>query len=110
MPTLCVFVIAAIADHTFVTLVVIAGRAERFWSVLAAHSTRTLVSHVPLILVLVLALSVNNERVVVWVQSLFARISPRMVRLITGVVLLVGFLFLIDALQYYATGELFIPA
>ena len=104
------FALAAIADPTFVSLVVIAGRAERFWSVLAAHSTWTLVSHVPLILVLVLALSVNHERVVVWVQSLFARISPWMVRLITGVVLLVGFLFLLDALWYYATGELFIPA
>jgi hypothetical protein len=93
------FALAAIADPTFVSLVV-----------LAAHSTWTLVSHVPLILVLVLALSVNHERVVVWVQSLFARISPWMVRLITGVVLLVGFLFLLDALWYYATGELFIPA
>jgi hypothetical protein len=104
------FALAAIADPTVVSLVVIARRAERFWSVLAAHSTWTLVSHVPLILVLALALSVNHERVVVWVQSLFASISPWMVRLITGVVLLVGFLFLLDALWYYATGELFIPA
>ena len=88
----------------------IAGRAERFWSVLAAHSTWTLVSHVPLILVLAFTLSVDHERVVVRVQTLSARISPWMVRLITGVVLLVGFLFLLDALWFYATGELFIPA
>jgi len=33
-----------------------------------------------------------------------------MVRLITGLVLLVGILFVLDALWYYATGELFIPA
>ena len=104
------FALAAIADPTFVSLVVIAGRAEIFWLVLAAHSTWTLVSHVPLILVLAFVLSVDHERVVVRVQTLFARISPWMVRLITGVVLLVGFLFLLDALWYYATGELFIPA
>jgi hypothetical protein len=50
------------------------------------------------------------ERVVIWVQILWARISPWMVRLITGLVLLVASLFLLDALWYYATGELFIPA
>jgi hypothetical protein len=55
-------------------------------------------------------MSVLTRRVVVRVQTLFARISPWMVRLITGAVLLVGFLFLLDALWYYATGELFIPA
>ena len=104
------FALAAIADPTFVSLVVIAGRAERFWSVVAAHSTWTLVSHVPLILVLALALSVNHERIVVWVQTLFARLSLWMVRLITGLVLLAGFLFVLDALWYHATGELFIPA
>ena len=50
------------------------------------------------------------ERVVIWVQTLWARISPWMVRLITGLVLLVASLFQLDALWYYATGELFIPA
>jgi hypothetical protein len=104
------FALAAIADPTFVSLVVIAGRAEIFWLVLAAHSTWTLVSHVPLILVLAFALSVDHERVVVRVQTLFARISPWMVRLITGVVLLVGFLLLLDAFWFYVTGDLFIPA
>jgi hypothetical protein len=104
------FALAAIADPTFVSLVVIAGRAELFWSVLAAHSTWTFVSHVPLILVLAFALSGESERLVGRVQTLFARISPWMVRLITGAVLLVGFLFLLDALWYYPTGELFIPA
>jgi hypothetical protein len=55
-------------------------------------------------------MSVLTRRVVIWVQTLFARISPWMDRLITGVVLLVGVLFLLDALWFYATGELFIPA
>jgi hypothetical protein len=38
------------------------------------------------------------ERVVFWVQTLWARISPWMVRLITGLVLLVASLCLLDAL------------
>jgi hypothetical protein len=104
------FALAAIADPAFVSLVVIAGRADLFWLVLAAHLTWTLVSHIPLILVLAMALSVNHERVVVRVQALFARISPWMVRLITGAVFLVGSLLLLDAFWFYVTGDLFIPA
>jgi hypothetical protein len=104
------FALAAIADPAFVSLVVIAGRAEIFWPVLAAHSTWTLVSHIPLILVLVLALSVDHERVVVRVQTLWAKVSPWMVRLITGLVVLVGFLLLLDAFLFYVAGDLFIPA
>jgi hypothetical protein len=104
------FALAAIADPAFVSLVVIAGRAEIFWLVLAAHLTWTLVSHIPLILVLVLALSVDHERVVARVQTLFARVSPWMVRLITTLLLLVGVLLLLDAFWFYVTGELFVPA
>jgi hypothetical protein len=104
------FALAAIIDPTFVSLVVIAGRAEHYWSVVAAHSTWTLVSHTPLILVLAFALGGENERVVTWVRTLFARISPLIVRLVTMVVLLVGTLLLLDALWWYITGEFFIPA
>jgi hypothetical protein len=104
------FALAAIADPAFVSLVLIAGRAEIFWLVLAAHLTWTLVSHIPLILVLAMALSVGHQRVVVRIQALFARISPWMVRLITGAVLLVGSLLLLDAFWFYVTGDLFIPA
>ena len=103
------FALAAIADPTFVSLVVIAGQAEHYWPVVAAHSTWTLVSHTPLVLVLALALGGENERVVTWVRNLWERISPLMVRLVTIAVLLMGALFLLDALWYYSTGELFIP-
>ncbi|CAN5290238.1 hypothetical protein BH24ACT17_BH24ACT17_02380 [soil metagenome] len=102
------FALAAIADPAFVSLVVIAGRADLFWTVVA-HSTWTLVSHIPLVLVLAFALSGQNERVVIWVRTLWARISPWIVRLVTGVVLLVGTFFVLDALWWYATGEFFVP-
>jgi len=103
------FALAAIVDPTFVSLVVIAGRADLFWSVVAAHSTWTFVSHVPLVLVLAFALSGESERVAVLVRTWWARISPWMVRLVTIVVLLVGTLFVLDALWWYVTGEFFIP-
>lgn len=103
------FALAAILDPTFVSLVVIAGRTELFWSVLAAHATWTLVSHMPLVLVLAFAVGVGHERVVTWFQTRWARISPRIVRLITVLVLLVGTLFLLDAAWWFLTGWFFIP-
>jgi hypothetical protein len=103
------FALAAIVDPTFVSLVVIAGRADLFWSVVAAHSTWTFVSHVPLVLVLAFALSGESERVVILARTWWARISPWMVRLVTIVVLLVGTMFVLDAIWWYVTGEFFIP-
>jgi hypothetical protein len=105
-----VFALAAIVDPTFVSLVVIAGRADLFWSILAAHSTWTLVSHTPLLLVLAFALSGASERVATWVRTRWERASPWIARLVTAVVLLVGMLFLLDASWYYLTGDLFLPS
>jgi len=38
-----------------------------------------------------------------------AKVNPWIVRLVTVVVLLVGMLFLLDALWWYATGDFFVP-
>lgn len=103
------FALAAIFDPTFVSLVVIAGRAELFWPVVAAHSTWTLVSHTPLVFVLAFAVSGDHERVVSWFRTWWERISPFIVRLVTSVVLLVGAFFLLDAAWWYVTGEFLIP-
>jgi hypothetical protein len=104
-----VFAFAAIADPTFVSLVVIAGRAEHYWSILAAHATWALVSHTPLVLVLTFTLLGQNERVVTWVRTLWGRISPLMGRLITVAVFLAGMFLLVDALWWFVTGKFFIP-
>lgn len=104
------FALAAIADPTFVSLVVIAGRADHFWPVAAAHSTWAFVSHVPLVLVLAFALSGQNDRVVSWVRTWWTRIGPWMARLVTIFVFLVGTLLLLDAFWYFLTGNLFLPS
>ena len=103
------FALSGILSPPFVSLVLIAGRAEHFWSVVAAHWTYALVSHTPLILLLVFALTIDHGRVVRWFQSSWARIRPLAFRLVTGVVLLVGALFLLDAAWWHFTGAFFVP-
>ncbi len=103
------FALAAIFDPAFVSLVVIAGRAEHLLPVTAAHSTWTLVSHTPLILVLAFSVIGSHERVVTWFRTWWTRANPLIVRLVTGVVLLVGMLFLLDAAWWYLTGGFLIP-
>ena len=103
------FALAAIFDPPFLSLVVIAGRTEHFWPVVAAHSTWVCVSHAPLILLLALALVSDHELVVNRFQSSWMRIRPIMVRLVTIAVLLVGALLLLDAAWFFLTGDLFLP-
>jgi hypothetical protein len=103
------FALAAILDPPFLSLVVIAGRSEHFWPVVAAHSTWVFVSHAPLILLLVLAISTDRELVVDRFQSWWTRLRPITIRLVTGVVLLAGALLLLDAAWFFITGELFLP-
>lgn len=103
------FALAAILDPTFVSLVVIAGRADHFSSVVAAHWMWAFVSHIPLILLLILALTSDHERVVRWFQSSWARIRPLAFRLVTGVVLLVGTFLLLDAAWWQFTGDFLVP-
>ena len=104
-----VFALAAIFDPPFLSLVVIAGRYEHFWSVVAAHSTWVVVSHAPLILLLVLTVSIDRALVVDRFQTWWTRISPIMVRLVTGTVLVAGALLLLDAAWFFVTGDLFLP-
>jgi hypothetical protein len=103
------FALAAIFDPPFLSLVVIAGRSEHFWSVAAAHSTWVFVSHAPLILLLVLALVIDHETVVARFQNVWSRIRPLVVRLVTVAVLLAGTLILLDAAWFFVTGDLFLP-
>lgn len=103
------FALAAIFDPTFVSLVVIAGRYEAFWSVVAAHSTWVFVSHAPLILLLAFALVSDHERVVTRFRGWWTKIRPYTVRLVTLAACFVGVAFLLDAAWYFATGDLLLP-
>jgi hypothetical protein len=51
----------------------------------------------------------KHKGVVVWFRSLWSRLRPVIGRLVTGAVLLVGALFLLDAGWWFVTGDLLIP-
>jgi hypothetical protein len=103
------FALAAIFDPPFLSLVVIAGRYELFWSVVAAHATWVFVSHAPLIVLLVLAVSADHDWVANRFQTLWARIRPIIFRVATGAIFLAGALLMLDAAWFFITGDLFLP-
>jgi hypothetical protein len=103
------FALSAVFDPTFVALTVIAGRDGAFWSAVVAHSAWVLVSQAPLVLVLGAMAGSKHKGVVVWFRSLWTRLRPVIGRLVTGAVLLVGALFLLDAGWWFVTGDLLIP-
>lgn len=103
------FALAAIFDPPFLSLVVIAGRYEHFWSVVAAHSTWVTVSHAPLILLLILAVSLDRALVVERFQKWWTWLRPITMRVVTVTVLLAGTLLLLDAAWFFITGDLFLP-
>src|SRR5215212_6143782 len=98
------FALAAIFDPPFLSLVVIAGRYELFWSVVAAHATWVFVSHAPLIVLLVLAVSADHDWVANRFQTLWARIRPIIFRVATGAIFLAGALLLLDGAWFFITG------
>lgn len=104
------FALSAILDPTFVSLAVIAGQGESFWSVVVAHSVWVLVSQAPLVLLLVAMAGGRHERFVIRFRSWWAKIRPAVGHLVTGAVLLVGAFFLLDAGWWFATGEFLVPS
>jgi hypothetical protein len=104
----CLCILGTIVFGTALSLIVGPRIAGIDWGMMLPHSPTE--DRVAAFVDIVLALSLDHERVVLWVQTLFARVSPWMVRLITSAVLLVGSLLLLDAFWFYVTGELFVPA
>src|SRR3712207_3460668 len=99
------FALSAILDPTFVSLVVLAGRGEAFWSVVAAHSVWVAVSQAPLILLLAAVAGGKHGRFVARFGFLWERVRPAVGRLVTAAALLVGAFFVLDAGWWFATGE-----
>ena len=104
-----VFALAAVLDPTFVSLVVIAGRGEPFWSVAVAHSIWIVVSQAPLVLLLAAMAGGKHERFVARFGSWWERVRPAVGRLVTAAALLVGAFFVLDAGWWFATGEFLVP-
>lgn len=103
------FALGAILDPTFVSLVVIAGRNGTFLSVVFAHSVWVLVSQSPLVLIVLAIAAGKHDRAVAWFQSRWEEIRPSIGRLITGALLSIGALLLLDAGWWFATGKFLLP-
>jgi hypothetical protein len=103
------FVLSAILDPTFVSLAVLAGRGEPFWSVLAAQAIWVAVSQAPLVLLLSAMAGGKHERFVARFRSFWERVRPAVGRLVTTAALLVGAFFVLDAVWWFATGDFLVP-
>lgn len=97
-------------DPTFVALTVLAGRGQEPVGVLLAHLLWILISQAPLVLLLVAVARGGHQRVVDRFQTWWARVQPALRRLVTGAVLLVGMICVIDAVWWFATEDFLLPS
>ena len=103
------FALSAVLDPTFVSLAVLAGRGEPFWTVVAAHSVWVIVSQAPLVLLLAAMAGGKHERFVAGFRSFWERVRPAVGRMVTAAALLVGAFFVVDGGWWLATGEFLLP-
>lgn len=103
------FLGSAVLDPTFLGLVVVAGRGESLPAVVVAHVAWSLLSQVPLVLLLVAMARGGHERAVTWFQRGWARVTPALGRVVTAALLVAGLFLVLDAGWLFATGEFLVP-
>ncbi|GAA2021227.1 hypothetical protein WDZ16_05480 [Pseudokineococcus marinus] len=102
---LAVRALSALLDPTFLPVVVLAARTDRWTDVVAAHALCSVVSQLPLH---VLALTVRHgghEPVVRWLTRTWERVRPAARHVLTAALLLVAVLLLADGGAYLHTGR-----
>ena len=103
------FVLSAALDPTYVALVVLAGRGEPVYAVAAAHLIWALVSQSPLLLLLLAVLRGGHERAVQRFGAWWQRARPVARRIVTGALVLVGGVLVLDGIWWFATGGFLLP-
>lgn len=98
------FTAGAALDPSYAGLVVLAGRGEPWWEVLAAHAVWSLVSQAPLVVLVVAVARGGHERAVALFTRWWGRARPLVRHLVTGALVVVGLGLLLDAGWYAATG------
>lgn len=99
------FLGSAVLDPTFLGVVVLAGRGEALPAVLVAHLIWSLVSQLPLVVILLVIWRGGHERAVAGFRTGWARVAPGLGRVATGALLLAGAFLLVDGGWWFATGE-----
>ncbi len=98
------FTAGAVLDPSYVGLVVLAGRGEPWWEVLAAHTTWSAVSQAPLLVLVVAVARGGHERATALFTRWWGRARPVVRHVVTGALAVVGLGLLLDAGWYAATG------
>jgi len=98
------FTAGAVLDPSYVGLVVLAGRGEPWWEVLAAHTTWSAVSQAPLVVLVVAVARGGHERATALFTRWWGRARPLVRHVVTGALAAVGLGLLLDAGWYAATG------
>lgn len=99
------FTAGAVLDPSFVGLVVLAGRGEPLAQVVAAHTTWSVVSQAPLLLLLVAVARGGHERAAALFARWWSRVRPLVRHLVTAALVLLGAGLLLDAGWFAATGS-----
>lgn len=103
------FLGSAVLDPTFLGLVVVAGRGEPALSVSLAHLTWSLLSQLPLVLLLVAISRGGHQRAVAWFRRTAARATPVLRRVVTVALVTAGLFLVLDAAWLFATGAFLVP-
>jgi cytochrome c biogenesis protein CcdA len=104
------FVLSAAFDPTFVALAVVAGRSDSVAAVGGAQLIWSLISQAPLLVLLIAVVRGGHERAVQRFQTGWERVAPTLRLVVTGALVVVGSLLLIDAIWWFVTGDFLLPA
>lgn len=101
------FGVTAPIDPTFVGLSVVAGNTENLLAILVAHTGWILISQLPLVVWLVAVMMNRHQKVMVKIQSSWARVRPYVAHSITGLVSAAGALLLVEIGWWLSFGSWF---
>ncbi len=97
--------LSALLDPTFLSVVVLAARTDRWTDVVAAHALYSVVSQLPLLVLALAVLGGRHEPVVRWLTRTWERVRPVARHVLTAALLLVAVLLLADGGAYLLTGR-----
>ena len=104
------YVASLLIDPTFIAITVLAGRSREPLDVIMMQVVWVLLSQLPLLALLVAVARFGQQRAVQRFQSWWSRAQPALMLVVTGALLVVGTLLVLDAVWWFATAHFLLPA
>ena len=104
------YVASLLIDPTFIAITVLAGRSREPLDVIMMQVVWVLLSQLPLLALLVAVARFGQQRAVRRFQSWWSRAQPALMLVVTGALLVVGTLLVLDAVWWFATAHFLLPA